>query len=231
MQGEITVYMPLETSQIIPPEVIAGIDCQTIAAGIVECRSKGITDSQRNPNYHPFEAVSRNIGIDRITSRPSCGGIGGYTAMQDSDIRHLRETNFEEMIAFLDGNPAWGGVGLYQGAAGKSINLEPKHVRLSCFILRNELWRLLRFDEKSKRCLCNYVAETIRTAGFRFGFLDADNRRITEILDRDKRHLPAGSANKNVQTSLMPRRIRPGVSALSSRTGRIEESGRRRRSP
>jgi hypothetical protein len=195
----IRVYIPLETKQIIPPEVLRGIKSQTVASEIVECRSPGITDSQRNPHYHQYEAVSRNLALDLIKSQTLRDEESAYTIMQDSDIQHLRSTNFAEMIAFLDNKPEWGGVGLYQGPVTKKVNLEPRHVRLSCIILRNELWNFLRFDVHAKSCLCIHVSETIRKAGFRFGFLDADNRRIKEILDRDKRYLSPEEAIKVIR--------------------------------
>jgi hypothetical protein len=207
-------YIPLETKQIIPPEVLEGVRSQTVAAEIVECRSPGITDSQRNPHYHRYEAVSRNMALDLMKVRAPEDGEAPYAVMQDSDIQHLKRTNFEEMVSFLDKNPPWGGAALYQGPSSKSANLEPRHVRLSCIMLRNELWNVLRFDENSKGCLCNYVSDAIRKAGFRFGFLDADNGRIKEILDRDKRHLPPGSANKPPQRPAMmphPARMQRGA--------------------
>lgn len=181
----IKLYIPLETQQNVPQCVVDSILSQTVVAEIVECRTPGITKSQRSNKHRTFEANSRNLCVEKIGQD---NGTADYYFMQDSDIRHLCASNFADMILFLETNPAWGGVDLYReppvALIPSRIQREPGHVRMSCCVLRKEFWNNIRFETKGS-CLCTCVSSLVRGAGFKYGYLDIRKDRIIEIMDRD----------------------------------------------
>jgi hypothetical protein len=95
-----------------------------------------------------------------------------YIGMQDSDIVHLYNDNFEVMLKKMQDNPFIGGLELYRGKVPLDIPTNCIHVNCASAIIRRSLFERIMFSAPNGRCVCFSVKNSIALQGSTFEYLD-----------------------------------------------------------
>jgi len=162
------VVVPRALSFKIKSSVLDSIRGQDVGVELVEvCDPDPLNFDKRSS-----ETAARNKCLAYIKGEE-------YAVMNDADTYHLRSDNLSAMLKFLEENRDWGGVVCFGGLIRKS-DLEPQHLPYRSLMMRKEAWDVVNFERGAKSCTCESVSESVRSAGFRYGYLDS-LRRVCEI--------------------------------------------------
>ena len=169
--NKMRVLIPMVEGTLLKSKVEESILQQTIKSEIIKCYAPGSVQRQR---YYTEERLI-NEPIARTKCKEEATKFDGlYAVIQDSDIVHLKITNFEESEKYLNDNPVCGAVSMSKDKV--------KHRPISCVMFRLTCLKNILFNRSSiNNCMCNDVHESIINLGFTFDRLDGNNR-IMELI-------------------------------------------------
>lgn len=171
------LFIPMATGQFLPNDVYASIARQTIKIDIIPCVSDGIYSSNHNTltakrkTKTEFMLVSRNMAIDWINNHTI---KDKYVAMQDRDMVHLFNDNFEKCITFLENNNDYVGVVM----PWKDYKIT-SHIRMCSFIIKTDILKKIEFRADEKWHVCKTLKEDLEKIG-KWMFLPSDKKIISE---------------------------------------------------
>jgi hypothetical protein len=96
-----------------------------------------------------------------------------FVVFNDSDLKHLYETNFEEMMQFFKNNKEYGAVSLLRDRV-------KNHVCNGVTMFKYEALKVIDFGNSPYLPTCHCLFESLKKANFKFDYLD-DKIRIEEI--------------------------------------------------
>lgn len=174
------LFIPLAHGQSIPHDVFKSIAWQSFIMEIVPCCSDGLiksnhtyklTGEQRSAKIQG-ELKSRNLAVSYLTKIMS----GLFVAMQDRDIVHLQNDNFERCAEYLLDNKNVGAVAL----PWKNYPVTD-HIRNAAFVIRTDLFKKLKFRIDNRNHICATMKEDIEALGYIYEFLPSTHCLIKEI--------------------------------------------------
>jgi hypothetical protein len=115
--------------------------------------------------------IARNACLDFMSkSLLSCD----VAAMNDADEMHLCKDSLTLAHLFLNNNPEYAAVGLYDGRIDQN---DPDHIMLGCWVMHRRFFALnLKFDFTWPGCECLDMCQKIKAAGLRACYLDMEKR-------------------------------------------------------
>ena len=164
--NRINVYIPIAEGQKIAAEVMQPLEAMPGGVTAIVCNTPAIPRKRR-----AGEANSRNMCL-RMIRESITREHDVIHVMMDSDIVHLRNDNFFDMAEFLRVNTAFAGVDLFRIYPQQACKkFEPVHVRMSCPMLRNDVWlRIEDFKNDTTGCFCPEFSAQVRRYG-RYGYV------------------------------------------------------------
>jgi hypothetical protein len=166
------VYIPLADGTKIPQEVINSILEQGMCVIHPVSRPGSVIQGDQSAERIKGEIASREaIRMEAI------GKDEDVIVIQDSDVVHLKTTNFDDMKKFMESHPEVGAVAI---SPTEPMELEPDHVLLQCIMVRVSVLSKIKFRADSGKCSCNCFGEDVRKSGHKYGYLDR-MVRIKEI--------------------------------------------------
>lgn len=157
------IYIPMETRQHVEPLALGSILDQTISCDVVCCFTDGVINTNsniRNPkdNKAKFEGegLGRNIALQMAIEADD-----EFFIMQDRDIVHLKENNFNDAIEMLKKNQKIDAV-ILPFVDG----IQPSHKRIACTVIRTSSIINFKFITDYKNgvcCHCNKFSNEITT--------------------------------------------------------------------
>lgn len=164
------LFIPLSVGQSIPKQVYDSLAHQTIDINIVPCITSGIFNSNKNPIKIKYECNSRNLAIEITNTYYT---QDKYIAMQDRDLIHLDNSNYDRCIKFLDTNSNINAVSI----PWKEYEIKD-HIRLTGTVFRTEIFKNLTFKYNIKNHIC---LSLMKDLGDSYIFLPSNKRLIKEI--------------------------------------------------
>jgi hypothetical protein len=173
------LFIPMANGQNIPFRVFNSLTKQGIDIDIVPCCSDGVINSNHT---NPLTSEQRRIKlnselINRNLAINFSKDLGDeFIAMQDRDLVHLKNDNFNRCIDFLVNNKDYAGI-----CMPWKEYLVTDHIRLTCFIIRTSIFKELKFRIDKRNHLCATFSDDISFLGYKWGFLPSNYRLVEEI--------------------------------------------------
>lgn len=166
------VYIPLADGTKIPDAVIQSISAQGLVSIHPVSRPGSKTQSDYGQDRINGEVASREaIRMEVIDLKED------LVVIQDSDVVHLKNTNFQDMKGFLKSNEDYGAIAL---STTEQSKLEQDHVPLQCVMIHVKILDKIQFKATPTACSCLHFGADVRRLGYRYGYFDY-TARIKEI--------------------------------------------------
>jgi len=181
------IYFQLRQDHDVFPEVLESLKRQTVPCEIIENRTPGPTE-ESSRHYTPARAESERVGRCRIRDMAVASG-DKYICMSDRDPIHLKDTNIEDGIKFLDEHPDYGAVSYFGKKDIGQKDEDLPHINFGFAMWRVTVLANMTFKNTTGFCLCYDVVREIRAqkydekSNYKFGYIDDLSKpRIKEII-------------------------------------------------
>ena len=165
-------FIPLPTGRAIPREVYSNLAMQTIDLNIMPCVTDGVLKRIGNTKKVQCEINSRNMIWQILKMLDDYNHK--FVAIQDSDIIHLNDANYELCINFLNLHEDFVGVALPQNPAS--------HLKHQACVFHTDFMREYIWNDKFKpQHICPNLAYDVRLMGKKYEYFPSAAPMIKEI--------------------------------------------------